>query len=246
MPSDASQSSEPAFAAEFATTEWSIVLAAGSSAASKQAALEKLCRTYWHPIYFFIRRYGHDAETAKDLTQSFFAHLLAGDFFDSANPALGRFRGYLRQTCRHFLGNEWQKRTSEKRGGVTQWVPWSEISAKDEAQFERPADPSRAYDRQWALALLHKALSRLEEESTEADDLKTFERLHPYLTARPAPGDYDRLAKELGVARGTVPVLVHRLTKRYQELIRAEVGKTVATRAEIDDELRDCLAALSD
>ncbi|MDB6128449.1 MAG: polymerase sigma factor [Verrucomicrobia bacterium] len=245
MASDVPHPPESASAAGFATTEWSVVLAAGSDVASQRAAIERLCRIYWNPIYCFIRRSGHDPELAKDLTQSFFAQLIAGDFFASADPARGRFRGFLRQTCRHFLGNEWQKRAAEKRGGQAQWVPWSELSPADEKQFEQPTDPSRAYDRQWALSLLRNALSRLEQES-KAGDPKIFDRLHPYLTARPGPGEYERLARELGIARGTVPVLVHRLTKRYQELIRAEVARTVATRAEIDDELRDCLAALSD
>jgi DNA-directed RNA polymerase specialized sigma24 family protein len=228
----------------FATTEWSIVLAAGSATAARHAALERLCRTYWQPVYAFIRQLGHEPTHAKDLTQSLFAHLLANDFFATADPARGRFRAYLRQTARLFLGNEWQKNSTLKRGGGVQWVPWDALTPDDEAQFARSSDPSADYDRQWALALLRSAKERLQQEYETAGDAKIFTLLQPFLAARPAPGDYDRLAASLGVARGTVPVLVHRLGKRYQELIRAEVASTVAMRSDIDEELRACLAAL--
>lgn len=244
MSSDASQPLSAAPAAGFVTTEWSVVLAAGSDTAARQAALERLCRTYWQPVYGFIRRLGNDAEQAKDMTQAFFLHLLESDFFATAAPERGRFRAYLRQSCRHFLGNEWQKRTAQKRGGGASVVPWEQLTAADEQQFAPAADPSIDYDRQWALALLRSALARLEQEYAKSGDAAAFRALQPFLTARPAPGDYERIAQELRVARGTVPVLVHRLGKRYQELIRAEVAATVATRSDIDAELRDCLAAL--
>ncbi|MCX6953482.1 MAG: sigma-70 family RNA polymerase sigma factor [Verrucomicrobia bacterium] len=244
MSRDSSSSPAPDRDGAFATTEWSLVLAAGGDTAARQAALERLCRTYWRPVYAFIRHLGHDAESAKDLTQSLFAHLLAGDFFATADPARGRFRAYLRQTARLFLGNEWQKSSARKRGGGVQWVPWEALTPADETQFARATDPSADYDRQWALALLRGAMSRLRAEYETAGDAHVFTLLQPYLAARPSPGDYDRLAAGLGVARGSVPVLVHRLGKRYQELIRAEVASTVATRAEVDAELRHCLAAL--
>jgi RNA polymerase sigma-70 factor (ECF subfamily) len=230
--------------AAFRTTDWSIVLDAGTDGARKRRALEKLCRIYWRPVYAFIRGLGHDPEQAKDLTQSLFAHLLETDFFATADPERGRFRAYLRQTCRHFLGNEWQKRTAQKRGGSTPPIPLDALSATDEAQFARTADPAAEYDRQWALALLRSAMTRLEEEYQASGEAHLLAALRPHLTARPEPGDYDRLARQLGVPRGSVPVLVHRLGKRYQELIRAEVAATVATRSEVDAELRHCLAAL--
>lgn len=228
----------------FATTDWSIVLDAGTDGSRKRLALEQLCRTYWQPVYIFIRRLGHDREPARDLTQAFFAHLLANDFFATADPERGRFRGYLRQSCRLFLGNEWQKRTAEKRGGGQSAIPWENLTPADEGQFASPADPSTEFDRQWALALLRHALEQLEQEQTQAGEHRTFELLRPYLTVRPEPGDYERLATQLGVARGTMPVLVHRLGRRYQELIRAQVAATVANRAEVDDELRHCLKSL--
>ena len=229
----------------FATTEWSVVLDAGTDGDRKHRALEKLCRTYWRPVYGFIRRLGHPREEARDLTQAFFAHLLDSGFFATADPERGRFRGYLRQSCRYFLGNVWQKQQAEKRGADTAWVPWDELSNDEENQFATTADPSRDFDRQWTYTLLHEALAKLEREYAAAGDAALFAHLRPYLTAKPGPGDYDRLATDLRVARGTVPVLVHRCTKRYQELIRAGVAATVATRAEVDDELRQCLAALA-
>lgn len=229
----------------FQTTDWSAVVDAKANGPRKRHALEKLCRIYWRPVYAFVRRLGNDPEHAKDLTQAFFAHLLASDFFANADREQGRFRGYLSQSCRHFLGNEWQKRTAEKRGGGADVVPWEKLTADDEQQFATPADPAADFDRQWALALLRSAMERLAAEHTTPAERHTFDLLRPYLTARPAPGEYEKLAAQLGVTRGTVPVLVHRLGKRYQELIRAEVGATVASRTDIDDELRYCLKAIS-
>ncbi|AOS43539.1 RNA polymerase sigma factor [Lacunisphaera limnophila] len=228
----------------FVTTDWSIILDAATDGSRKRLALEKLCRSYWRPVYTFIRRLGHDGESAKDLTQAFFAHLLENDFFATADRERGRFRGYLRQTCRHFLSNDWQKRTAEKRGGGQAAIPWENLTAAEEQQFASPADPSMEFDRQWAITLLRHALEHLEAESVHAGEQRTFELLRPYLTLRPEPGDYARLAASLGVSRGSVPVLVHRLSRRYQELIRAQVAATVADRTEIDDELRYCLKAL--
>lgn len=228
----------------FQTTDWSIVLDAGTDGARKRRALDKLCQIYWRPVYGFIRRLGNDPEHAKDLTQAFFAHLLENDFFATADREQGRFRGYLRQSCRLFLGSEWQKRTAEKRGGGHSAVPWETLTPDDERQFATPADPAQDFDRQWALALLRNALARLETEHRTDAERRQFTLLRPYLTARPASGDYDRLAAGLGVARGSVPVLVHRLGKRYQELIRAEVAATVSLRSDVDAELRHCLQAL--
>lgn len=244
MPHDASRLPDPAAAAAFATTEWSIVIAAGSDSAARQAALERLCRTYWLPVYGFVRQLGNPPETAKDMTQAFFAHILSQDFFATADRERGRFRSYLRQSCRLFLGNEWQKRTAAKRGGGASLVPWETLTPQDESLFATANDPSKEFDRRWALALLRAALARLEAEHAEPEARRQFELLRPFLTARPEPGDYERLASELGVARGTVPVLVHRLGKRYQELIRATVAATVSTRSDVDAELRDCLDAL--
>ncbi|MCW5550296.1 MAG: sigma-70 family RNA polymerase sigma factor [Opitutaceae bacterium] len=244
-PAPHSPESEPAKGpAAFDTTDWSVVLDAGTDGARKRRALEKLCRIYWQPVYGFIRHLGNDAEHAKDLTQAFFAHLLENDFFATADPERGRFRAYLRQTCRHFLGNQWQKQTAQKRGGSKPPIPLEELDAAANARFSHNADPAAEYDRQWALALLRNAMTRLEEEYRKNGEARLLAVLRPHLTARPAAGDYDRVARELGVSRGAVPVLVHRLGKRYQELIRAEVAATVATRSEVEAELRHCLAAL--
>lgn len=228
----------------FETTDWSVVLDANTDGERKRRALEKLCRIYWRPVYGFIRRLGHERESAKDLTQAFFAQLLERDFFATADPARGRFRGYLCRSCRQFLGNEWQKASAEKRGGGRSAIPWETLTDEDERPFATPADPSQEFDRQWALALVQNALVRLEAEHTAPADRRVFERLRPFLTARPAPGDYDAIARDLGVARGTVPVLVHRLGKRYQDLIRAGVAATLVSRTDIDDELRHCVRAL--
>lgn len=176
-------------AAAFRTTDWSIVLATGTDGARKRRALEHLCQTYWQPVYAFIRGLGHDREQAKDLTQSLFAYLLETDFFATADPERGRFRAYLRQTCRNFLGNHWQKMSAQKRGGSTPSIPLDDLSAADEALFSQTADPAAEYDRQWAFALLRSAMHRLEEEYQQAGEGPILAALRPYLTARPAPGD---------------------------------------------------------
>lgn len=229
---------------EFDTTNWSIVLDAGADGPRKRAALEQLCRIYWRPVYGFIRGLGNDPEQTKDLTQSFFAHVLEHDFFATADPHRGKFRSYLRQSCRLFLGNEWQKRTAEKRGGFKNVIPWEELQAAEERQFATVTDPSTEFDKQWVRSLLREALVKLETEHVTAEEKRVFASLNRYLTSRPEPGEYARLATEMGVARGTVPVLVHRLSKRYMELIRREVAATVATRSDVDDELRNCLQIL--
>lgn len=229
----------------FQTTQWSLVVAAGSDGPQRTAALEHLCRVYWRPVYGFIRSLGQAPEPAKDLTQAFFAHLLDHNIVAAADPERGRFRAYLRTACRLFLGNEWQKRTAQKRGGGALAVPWHTLTNEDETAFTHPTDPARDFDRQWTLALLRGALARLEaEQGADPAAVAQFERLKPFLTQRPGPGDYERLAADLGVARGTVPVLVHRLGKRYQELIRAEVAATLVDRADVDAELRHCLQSL--
>ena len=199
----------------FPATHWSGVLrATGDSPVEAAAALEALCRTYWPPVYAFIRRLGYDGTQAKDLTQAFFAHLLQSDFFATADRDQGRFRGYLQQSCRLFLGNEWQKRTAEKRGGGQALLPWESLSPEDERQFATPADPATDFDRQWALALLRSALGRLEAEHRTAEERRQFELLRPFLTTRPNAGDYDHLATQLGVARGTVQARLDRLVQR--------------------------------
>ena len=156
----------------------------------------------------------------------------------------GHFLAIAATAMRQVLVDHARSRLAEKRGGGHSAVPWETLTPEDERQFATPADPAADFDRQWALALLRNAFARLEAEHRTADERRQFELLRPYLTRRPDPGDYDRLAASLGVARGSVPVLVHRLGKRYQELIRAEVAATVSLRTDIDAELRHCLQAL--
>lgn len=241
IPSDESQA---AGGGEFESTEWSIVLAAGASGERKRQALEQLCLRYWQPVYGYIRRLGYDSHQAKDHTQAFFVHLLAQDFFATADPERGRLRGYICHHCRLFLGNEWQKHTAEKRGGGQADIPWEALTVEEERQFAAPGDPRMEFDRQWTLTLLRNALARLEAEQATPAARKVFGRLSPYLTNRPGAGEYEKIAQDLAVAPGNVPVLVHRLSKRYQELIRAEVAATLSARSDIDAELRHCLQAL--
>jgi RNA polymerase sigma factor (sigma-70 family) len=236
----------PAAAAGFAPTQWSVVLAARRDATDRRTALEKLCRSYWPPIYGYLRRRGHSPADAEDLTQAFFADLLEGDFLDRPDPAKGRFRGYLVGALKHFLSRHFERIGAQKRGAGAQFVDWSSLDAEREfTSIDQPQlDPSDAYETSWALTLLGRALQRLEEEQTAAGRSRHFEALKPFLSATPTRGDYDRVAEALGTSRTTVAVWIHRLNARYAELVKLEVAETVLDPAEVPHEMRHLLQAL--
>lgn len=230
----------------FATTRWSIVLAARAPAEDAGgAALATLCRSYWYPLYAFVRRQGLGEHDAQDLTQEFFARLLEKGWLGGVERERGRFRSWLLASMKHFLANEWDKSRAKKRGGGVATISFDAMSAETRFRHE-PADTETAeklYDRRWALTLLDQVLARLREEMSAAGKLDLFEALKFSLTGGRTA--YAEVAAALGMSEGAVKVAVHRLRERYRELIRAEIAETVATPAEVEDELRHLLAALS-
>jgi RNA polymerase sigma-70 factor (ECF subfamily) len=230
---------------DFHTTHWSVVLHARGDSTGAQRSLARLCEAYWYPLYAFARRQGHAPHDAQDLTQEFFARLLAKGWLDAVARERGKFRSWLLASMKHFLANEWDRAQAQKRGGRTTIVSFDDDSA--EARYRRePADPvtaDRLYDRGWALTLLDRVLARLREEAAQSGKLAQFDALKGALTGEKAP--YAEIGATLGMSEGAVKVAVHRLRERYRALLRAEVADTVATATEIDDELRHLLAALS-
>jgi RNA polymerase sigma factor (sigma-70 family) len=230
----------------FVTTHWSVVLTAGRTGSTDaRAALEKLCRTYWHPIYAFVRRRGYSAEDAQDLTQEFFARLLEKNWLGDVDPVKGRFRSFLLASLKHFLANEWDRARAQKRGGGQVLIPIDVKTAETSCGFE-PADnvtAEKIFERRWALTLLDQVLQRLRDEYVHDGKGKLFEQLKPTLTEESRSVAYAEIAERLGTTEGAVKVAVYRLRQRYRELLRAEIADTVAGPTEIEDEIHSLFAA---
>ena len=226
----------------FHTTHWSVVLAAGDTSAESRAALEELCSTYWRPVYHFIRRQGHSADEAQDLTQGFFAEFLRRRDVERLDPARGRFRSYLLRAVKHFLANERAHRRALKRGGDAPLLPLDDAAVGIDRGDART--PQSDYERQWALAVLRRALERLRDEQVDRGRHELFERLKPTLSGERVEGGYAGVAKALSLTTVAVKVAAHRLRKRYGELLLEEVAHTVSLPQEIEDELRHLFRAL--
>jgi RNA polymerase sigma-70 factor (ECF subfamily) len=233
-------------AARFATTRWALVRAArDASAPEGREALASLCAIYWYPLYAFIRRQGHDAEQAQDLTQELFARLLEKDGLASVDQSKGRFRLFLLAACRHLLSNERDRARARKRGGGRPTLS-IDAAAGEERYGREPAHgetPERLFERRWALALLGQVLARLRDEHEAAGKGPLFEGLKGHLAGE-GEGTYAEAAARLGLSEGAVKVAVHRLRQRYRELLREEIAHTVAGPAEVEDEVRALFAAL--
>ena len=232
---------------EFATTHWSLVVAAKSDEASRTLArksLEELCRAYWYPLYAFVRYRGYSSEDAQDLTQSFFARIIETRGFASADPERGRFRSYLLGAMKHFLANEWHRAQAQKRGGGLTFLALDALDPEGRYALE-PAvsiDPDAAFDRKWAQESLARAMESLRAESEAGGKGELFEALKGSLTGdEPARSE---TAERLGMTVGAVKVAVHRLRRRYRELLRAEIARTVTDPSDIDVEMRHLVAAL--
>jgi len=242
------QETPPTSVANFSRTHWSVVVAArGDDSPDARAALERLCRNYWLPIYAFVRRQGHSPHDAQDLTQGFFARLLGKNFLSGVDRSKGKFRSFLLGALKHFLANEWDRAGAQKRGGAYTFIPIDAASAETSCWIE-PSDNSSAdkvFERRWALALLDQVLRRLREEYVRLGKEELFEQLKPVLTETSRAVRYADIAVRLGSSEGAVKVAVHRLRRRYRELLRAEIAETVASEAEIDDEIRSLFAALT-
>jgi RNA polymerase sigma-70 factor (ECF subfamily) len=231
----------------FATTHWSVVLhARNTPSPQSQAALEKLCRTYWYPLYAFIRRQGHGTDEAQDLVQGFFVHLLQSNSLSRADPAKGRFRSFLLGALKHFLVNEWQQARRLKRGGGCPLLSLdeAEVETRLAAELSDELTPELAYDRRWAEAVLAQVLVRLQSEFAAGGQAERFEALKVFLPAGQEPASYADVAAQLGLSESAVKSAIHRLRHRYGELIRAEIANTVTSPDEVEDELRHLLAVL--
>ncbi len=233
--------------AQFQTTRWSLIVRARGEGAIAQAAMEALCRAYWFPLYAFARRNGASRHDAEDLTQAFFTHVLASDFIARAEPEKGRFRSFLLASLRNFMAKEHARQSAQKRGGGVRAVDFDENAAEERLGLTTACPdltPSQHFERDWALALLEQALDRLGAEQRAMGRAEWFARLRPLLREGPERGDYETLAIELGIAKGTLTVTVHRLQQRYRELVRAEILQTIANADDLDDELRHLLSIL--
>ncbi len=232
--------------ARFATTRWSIIAAAREGATTEaDGALEALCRTYWYPLYAYVRRAGHPAADAQDLTQAFFARLLEKDWLRDARPGLGRFRSFLLVALKRFLAKEWRRENARKRGGGLGFVALDAGEAEARYAVEPALGPDEVFERRWALTVLDRALASLAEEYGAADRAAEFEVLKGSLTAPRGEIDYDATSAALGLSIGATRVAVHRLRKRFREALRAEIAETVAAPGELDDELAHFVKILS-
>jgi len=226
----------------FASTAWSVVLAAAEDAEGG-VALDRLCRRYWRPIYTFARRSGLERHDAEDATQDFFAYLLGREWLKQADPTRGSFRAFLLTLLRNFLANRRRHQHAQKRGGAS--VPLETAACERELAVAAASeiDPARAYDRAWADCVIIAAMERLAAEQARSGDGSRFEKLRPFLARPPAPGDYERLSASLGLPRNHLAVMIHRHSRRFAELIRSEVADTLVDRATLEVELRGLFEA---
>jgi len=233
---------------DFATTHWSLVVAAKPGEASEtraREALEELCRAYWYPLYAFVRYRGYSSDDAQDLTQTFFAQIIETGGFASADPERGRFRSYLLGVMKHFLANEWHRAQTQKRGGQVQFIEWDALNPEARyAGTSRQSDnPEHLFDREWALQTIAGALQSLRDEMVKAGKSEQFDALKACLTGEDEITRQE-MAARLDMTDGAVRVAVHRLRRRYRELLRAAVAETVSNEADLDDEMRYLVAVL--
>jgi RNA polymerase sigma-70 factor (ECF subfamily) len=232
--------------AAFTTTHWSVVLEAQGPSPAAQAALEKLCTTYWRPVYGFVRRQGIEAEEAKDLTQGFFALLLERRDLNAVRQEKGRLRSYLLTSLKHFLTNQRNRAMAIKRGAGQQLIPLEDLRERERLGFEHtetlPAD--QIYESRWALSLLDQVLARLREEYRAAGNIQLFDRLQKSLTDEPNRRSPSETAREFGMTESAVRQASYRLRQRYRQRLREEIAHTVMAAGDIEDELRHLVAVL--
>jgi RNA polymerase sigma-70 factor (ECF subfamily) len=247
-------SSEPApgrvlpVADVFVTTRWTVVLSAGhKSSPQSDRALGELCQTYWYPLYAYVRRQVNTKEDAEDLTQAFFARFLEQNYLEGLSAERGRFRAFLLAAFKHFLANEWDKAQRQKRGGGHQHLSLDWQGADEKFKLEPPdtRSPDRLYDRAWALALLERVILRLQQECVRDGKAKLFECAKGFLMLGEDAIPYGQAARELSIEEGALRVTIHRLRKRYRELLRDEISQTLASREQVAEELRSLQAALA-
>jgi RNA polymerase sigma factor (sigma-70 family) len=233
----------------FLTTHWSVVLSARKKDSPQSAAaLETLCRTYWYPLYAYVRRQGHSPHDAQDLTQEFFARLLQKDYLKAAAREKGRFRTFLIMALKRFLANEWDRLRAQKRGGGQPLLSLDTETAEDRYRIEptEGATADRVFERRWALTLLDHTMARLRQEFTAGGKEKEFAELKACLTAGRGEISYTAIAAALGQSEGAARVAVHRLRKRFREVFREEIAQTVSSPEDIEAEVRYLMGVLAE
>jgi len=233
-------------AVAFTTTHWSVVLEAQGESPAAHEALEKLCRTYWRPIYAFLRRQGFRREEAEDITQGFFAQLLGRRSLSAVRKEKGRLRSYLLGALKYFLADEQRRAMAIKRGKGQRLIPLEDLRADERIEME-PANPVTAemiYERRWALTVLEHVLARLKDEYRAAGNAALFDSLKQLLPDEPGSPSQAEIAAYLGMTENSVRQAFYRFRQRYQLLLREEIAHTVATPGDIEDELRHLIAVL--
>jgi RNA polymerase sigma-70 factor (ECF subfamily) len=247
--SEPDQEFEAAVPRIFETTQWSVVLAAGAGGSeTSRRALEELCDAYWYPIYFYVRRRGYGPDDAQDLTQEFFAQLIAKEHLRLADQSKGKFRSFLLATLQFFLARAWSRAHRQKRGGHFQFVSLDEQMPEERYQLE-PTDcdtPEKNFQRQWAVSMLKQTMKALAMECAEAGKAKLFDELKPLLSGDREGATYAAISARLSMTEGAVRVAVHRMRQRYGELLRTEIAQTVDSNGDVEQEVRDLLHALSE
>jgi RNA polymerase sigma-70 factor (ECF subfamily) len=248
MPEGTERNSTPG-QSSFATTHWSVVLAAGDvSSPDYTRALSTLCRTYWYPLYVYLRRWGCDRERAEDYTQAFFAGLLERQSIGEADPKRGKFRSFLLASLKHFLADEWDRSQAQKRGGERK-VLSLDIEDGETRYSREPVDnlsPEKLFERYWALEVLKEAMARLKAEYATANKIELFDYLKTYLTGEQDSIPYRDAADRLSMTEGAVKVAAHRLRQHYAEFVREQIAQTVTTPEQIEEEICELYAALAD
>ena len=210
-------------------------------------ALEELCRTYWFPLYAYVRRRGHAKADAEDLVQAFFARFLEKNYLNGLSAERGRFRAFLLAALKHFLANEWDKAQAQKRGGGAAHLSldWQTADTKFQVASQTEPSPDKAFDREWALALLAKVIERLQAECAAEGKAALFDQLKTFLMAGGGDSAQAAVAKSLGMEEGAVRVAIHRLRKRYRALLRDEIAHTLSDDAMVDEEMRALFGAFT-
>jgi len=238
----------PPGTSRFATTHWSVVLAAGdSSSPQHEQALNTLCQTYWFPLYAYLRRRGHDRHQAEDWTQAFFVQMLDKSSLGGVSPKPGKFRSFLLTALKNFVSDEHDRARAVKRGGTQKTLSMNFETAESQYTLE-PTDelsPERLFERAWALTVLEQTMDRLEAELANANKKELFDFLRVYVCGEPTTVTYRNVAARLNMTENAVKVTVHRLRRRYRELLRNEIAQTVLTEDQVDEEISYLFAAVA-
>lgn len=238
---------QPEHGAHFFTTQWSLVVRAGDLAnPAAQAALETLCGRYWFPLYAYVRREGYGMHDAQDLTQAFFARFLEKDYLHDVDPSRGRFRSFLLASLRHFLANARDHAKAAKRGGGRTALSLDFSQAEDRYLHEPASDwtAEKLFHRRWAVEMLHAVMERLQAEWATPEKRAFFLAVQAFLSDVAPTRTYGDVAEELGMTEGAVKTAVHRMRRRYRELLREEIAQTVSDPEEVDEEIQQLFGAL--